>query len=479
MRNKVHEECGIFGAYSKTEDAKALVNQAYLALFAIQHRGQVSCGIALSNNGEVDYYREQGLVFETFTPEVLKKITEKGKGDMVIGHVRYSPSGECGVQNSQPLVMRYAKGSMSIANNGKLTNTVEIKNKLERHGAIFQTNSDAELIAYLVARERLNTDSVEQAISNIIPELHGAYSFVMMTPHKLIAVRDPKGFRPLCIGELNGEYMVCSESCALDSIGAKFVRDVEPGEIVIIDKNGIRSIRNHCGQKTSLCIFEYIYFARPDSIIDGVGVHLARQRTGAILAQENGVDADIVIGVPDSGIDAAIGYANESKIPFGMGFIKNKYIGRTFIQDSQIKRERSVHIKLNPLSCAVKGKRVVLIDDSIVRGTTIKKIVGLIREGGATEVHVRISSPPFINVCYYGTDISSKEHLVACRMTMEEIRQSIGADSLGYLSIDGLKKIAYESKLGFCDACFTGNFPTEVPQESYEDKYSKKLESLK
>ncbi|MEG1180184.1 MAG: amidophosphoribosyltransferase, partial [Oscillospiraceae bacterium] len=393
-------------------------------------------------------------------------------------HVRYSPSGECEVNNSQPLVMRYAKGSMSIANNGQLTNTAEIKRNLERKGAIFQTTSDAEMIAYLVARERLNAGSVEKAICNVIPKLSGAYSFVMMTPHKLIAVRDPKGFRPLCIGKLDGNYIVCSESCGLDTIGAKFVRDVEPGEIVIIDKNGLRSIKDHCGQKTSFCVFEYIYFARPDSIIDGVGVHLARQRSGAILAQESGVDADIVIGVPDSGNDAAIGFANESGIPFGMGFIKNKYIGRTFIQDSQIKRERSVHIKLNPIACAVKGKRVVLIDDSIVRGTTIKNIVGLIRDGGATEVHVRISSPPFINVCYYGTDISSKEHLVACRMTQEEIRKSIGADSLGYLSVDSLKQIAYESELEFCDACFTGDYPTEIPPEKTEDKFSKKLESL-
>ena len=478
MQSKVHEECGIFGAYSNSSDGKKLINEAYLALFAIQHRGQVSCGIAVSDDGKVHYYREQGLVFEVFTPDAIKKLIDDGKGDMVIGHVRYSASGECGFHNSQPLVMRYAKGSMSIANNGKLTNTVEIRRELEKLGAIFQTNTDAELIAYLVARERLNTGGIEQAISNVMPKLKGAYSFVMMTPHKLIAVRDPKGFRPLCIGELNGEYMISSESCALDSIGAKFVRDVEPGEIVVIDKNGLRSIKDHCGKKTSFCVFEYIYFARPDSIIDGVGVHLARQRAGAKLAQETPVDADIVIGVPDSGNDAAIGYANESGIPFGMGFIKNKYIGRTFIQDSQIQRERSVHIKLNPLASAVKGKRVVLIDDSIVRGTTIKKIVGLIRDGGATEVHVRISSPPFINVCYYGTDITSKEDLIACRMTQEEIRESIGADSLGYLGVDSLREIAYESEYDFCDACFTGEYPTDIPTEEVEDKFAIKLESL-
>ncbi len=478
MQNKVHEECGIFGAYSNNSNGQKLVNEAYLALFAIQHRGQVSCGIALSNDGSVKYHRELGLVFEVFTPEAINKLIGDGVGDMVLGHVRYSPSGEGGVYNSQPLVMRYAKGSMSIANNGQLTNRAEIKNHLEKHGAIFQTNTDAELIAYLVARERLNTGGVEQAINNIMPKLKGAYSFVMMTPHKLIAVRDPQGFRPLCIGELNGEYMVCSESCAFDSIGANFVRDIEPGEIIIIDSNGLRSIKDHCGQKTSFCVFEYIYFARPDSTIDGVGVHLSRQRAGAKLAQENPVDADIVIGVPDSGNDAAIGYANESGIPFGMGFIKNKYIGRTFIQDSQIRRERSVHIKLNPLASAVNGKRVILIDDSIVRGTTIKKIVGLIRDAGATEVHVRISSPPFINVCYYGTDISSKDDLIACRMTQQEIQESIGADSLGYLSVDSLREIAYESNLDFCDACFTGEYPTDIPIEENEDKFARKLESL-
>ncbi|NCC87868.1 MAG: amidophosphoribosyltransferase [Clostridia bacterium] len=478
MQNKIHEECGIFGVYSNTGDATKLSNEAYLALFAIQHRGQVSCGIALSNDGNVNYHRGLGLVFEVFTPDVMKKLASNGKADMAIGHVRYSQSGECGFFNSQPLVMRYAKGSMSIANNGKLTNTVEVKEHLEKQGAIFQTNTDAELIAYLVARERLNAGSVENAINNIMKRIQGAYSFVMMSPHKLIAARDPHGFRPLCIGELNGEYIFCSESCALDSIGATFIRDVKPGEIVIADKNGLRSITDNCGQKTSFCVFEYVYFARPDSIINGVSVHLVRQHAGAILAKEYPVDADIVVGVPDSGNDAAIGYANESGIPYGMGFIKNKYIGRTFIQDSQIKRERSVHIKLNPIASAVKGKRVVLIDDSIVRGTTIAKIVRLMRDGGAKEVHVRISSPPFINVCYYGTDINSKEHLIACRMTQEEIRQSIGADTLGYLSINGLRNISHESNCGFCDACFTGEYPTEPPQEKLEDKFARKLESL-
>ena len=309
-------------------------------------------------------------------------------------------------------------------------------------------------------------------------KLEGSYSFVLMSPNKLIAVRDPQGFRPLCIGKLDDEYIFCSESCALDSIGATFVRDVKPGEIVIADENGLRSIMDNCSQKTSFCVFEYIYFARPDSVINGASIHLVRQKAGAILAQKYPVDADIVIGVPDSGNDAAIGYANESGIPYGMGFIKNKYIGRSFIQDSQIKRERSIHIKLNHIACAVKGKKIVLVDDSIVRGTTIEKIVSLMKDGGAKEVHVRISSPPFKNVCYYGTSINSRDDLIACRMSQEEIRMSIGADTLGYLDIDDLKTITQGTNCGFCDACFTGNYPTVVKQQNTEDRFAKKLERL-
>ncbi len=478
MQSKIHEECGIFGVYSNTGDCARLVSEAYLGLFAIQHRGQVSCGIAVSNNGEVNYHRGSGLVFEVFTPDVIKELEGDGKANMALGHVRYSIDSEYGAYSSQPLVMRYAMGSMSIANNGSLTNSAQIKDRLESQGAVFQTNTDAETIAFLIARERLNTDSVEQAINNTMKKLEGSYSFVLMSPNKLIAVRDPQGFRPLCIGKLDDEYIFCSESCALDSIGATFVRDVKPGEIVIADENGLRSIMDNCSQKTSFCVFEYIYFARPDSVINGASIHLVRQKAGAILAQKYPVDADIVIGVPDSGNDAAIGYANESGIPYGMGFIKNKYIGRSFIQDSQIKRERSIHIKLNHIACAVKGKKIVLVDDSIVRGTTIEKIVSLMKDGGAKEVHVRISSPPFKNVCYYGTSINSRDDLIACRMSQEEIRMSIGADTLGYLDIDDLKTITQGTNCGFCDACFTGNYPTVVKQQNTEDRFAKKLERL-
>lgn len=478
MQNKIHEECGVFGIYSSSSNAEELTSKAYLALFALQHRGQVSCGMAVSDDGEVNCHHGQGLVFEVFTPDVLKKLCKSPDADMAIGHVRYSPSDEVSEFNSQPLVMRYAKGSLSIANNGALINSYELKQELEKTGAIFQTNSDAEIIAYLVARERLGAGSVEKAINNVMPKLKGAYSLVVMTPHKLIAARDPKGFRPLCIGKLDNNYIFCSETCALDSLGAEYVRDVKPGEIVIVDDNGLRSITDNCGGKSSFCVFEYVYFARPDSVIDGVNVHVARKRAGEILAKENPVEADVVVSVPDSGNDATIGYANASGIPFEMGFLKNKYIGRTFIQDSQVKRRRSVHIKLNPIASSVKDKRVILIDDSIVRGTTMEKIVGLMRNAGAKEVHVRVSSPPFINVCYYGTDIKKKEDLIACRMSKDEICKSIGADSLGFLSVEGLKSIAKESNMGFCDACFTGEYPTEIPTVNVKDKFAEKLASL-
>lgn len=476
MQGTLHEECGVFGIF---KPYNGVINETYLGLFATQHRGQISCGIAVSNNGKVDYHRDLGLVSEVFTKPVLKKLAENGEGDMAIGHVRYSPSGEGGPNNNQPLVMCYAKGSLSISNNGRLINAAYLRSVLESKGSIFQTTTDAEIIAYLIARERLGAGSVEQAVNNVMKILKGSYSFVLMTPHKLIAARDPQGFRPLCIGDLNGEYIICSESCALDSLGATLIRDVEPGEIVVVDKDGLRSIKDNCGAKSSFCMFEYVYFARPDSIINGLSVHLVRERAGELLAKQHPVDADIVIGVPDTGLDAAVGYANASGIPYGMGFIKNKYIGRTFIQDSQSERERSVHIKLNPLAASVKGKRVVLVDDSIVRGTTSANIVRMIRDAGALEVHVRISSPPFINICYFGTDISSKKHLIACRMPIEDICKHIGADSLGYLDINDLKKIAEGSTCGFCDACFTGEYPIEVPRElPVKDKFSRKLKTL-
>ena len=476
MFDKPHEECGVFGIYNKNQFNA--VHLTYLALYALQHRGQISCGIAINRGGVVDYHRDLGIVPDVFDADALQKLSQDGGGDICIGHVRYSPGGMSERENSQPLVMRYAKGTIAIANNGSLVNTHALREPLEKQGAIFQTDSDAELIALLIARARLEAGSVEQAINRAMNQIEGAYSFVLMSPRKMIAVRDPQGFRPLCIGKMEDSYIFASETCALDSLGAEFVRDIEPGEIVVADENGIRSIRDHCGHKSSLCIFEHVYFARPDSVIDNASVHLARQRAGKYLAREYPVEADLVAGVPDSGLDAAIGYANESGIPYGMCFIKNRYVGRTFIQDSQEQRERSVRIKLNPLRSAVEGKRVVLVDDSIVRGTTSAHIIELLRKAGAKEVHMRISSPPFMHPCYFGTDISSREYLIACRMSIDEICKQIGAGSLGYLSLESLHKIASSSTSSFCDACFTGNYPIDVPQEQPEDRFSKKLDTL-
>lgn len=468
---KLHEECGLFGIYSS--ETADVAGDAYLALYALQHRGQESCGIAVNDSGVFTSYKDLGLVPDVFTTDVLGKL---GQGNIAVGHVRYAPSDKQERANAQPLVMRYVKGTLAIAHNGAITNIPELKSQLEPGGAIFQTTSDAEIIAYVIARERLHSGSIEKAVSNAMNLLKGAYSIVLTSPQKLIAARDPKGFRPLCLGQTeSGQIVVASETCAFDCIGAKYLRDVEPGEVVVIDQSGMRSLKEHCGGPSALCIFEHVYIARPDSVIDGASVHMARQNAGRYLAKEHPVEADVVMGVPDSGLDAALGYSIESGIPYGIGFIKNRYVGRTFIQSSQKQRERAVHIKLNPLSAAVKGKRVVLVDDSIVRGTTSAKIVELLREAGAREVHMRISSPPFLHPCYFGTDVSNTDSLIACRLTVPEICRQIGADSLGYLSLEGIHKIAPDSACSFCDACFTGNYPVEVPETTQPHKYDVKL----
>ena len=386
----IHEECGVFGVCVAGMTHAASVT--YNALYALQHRGQESAGMAINDDGVITSHKDVGLVSEVFTPEVLEHL---GPGSMAVGHVRYATTGRKSRTNAQPMVINHVKGSMALAHNGNLTNAAELREKLELSGAIFHTTSDTEVIAYTITGARLKAPSIEEAVSAAMDVIQGAYSLVLLSPRKLIAARDPNGFRPLCIGTLDGGYVFASESCALDAIGAHFLRDVEPGEIVIADQSGLRSIRTHCGKaKSSLCVFEFIYFARPDSVIDGAGVHEARLRAGAFLALEHPVQADIVIGVPDSGIDAAIGYARQSGIPYGTGFIKNKYIARTFIAPGQKNREDKVRIKLNPISSVVRGKRVVIIDDSIVRGTTSARIVGLLREAGATEVHMRVSAPP-------------------------------------------------------------------------------------
>lgn len=461
----LHEECGVFGVYSdgSLEPAYACYN----GLLALQHRGQESCGIAVSDEGVIDYHKNMGLVTEVFNNNILDSLS----GQMGISHVRYSTAGGSVLENAQPLVMRYVKGTLSVAHNGNLTNAVEIRKQLEQRGAIFQTTIDSEVICYVIARERLKCHSVEDAVARTMQVIEGAYSLLVMSPRKVIAARDPHGFRPLCMGKVNGSYVFASESAALDACGAEFVRDIEPGEIVIADKDGLRSMKPELGEKKkSLCIFEYIYFARSDSFIDGVSVYEARKQAGKILARTFPVEADMVIGVPESGIDAAIGYSEESGIPYEKAIVKNSYIGRTFIKPSQKERMKSVRIKLNPITNMVKGKRVVIIDDSIVRGTTVDRIVTMLRDAGAKEVHMRISSPPFMWPCYYGTDIPSRGELIACNHSIEEITKLSGADSLGYLPVESLHEMIGYAPIGFCDGCFTGKYPAAITKETFKGK---------
>lgn len=472
MGKEIREECGVFGIFANGRTDVAA--SAYYALYALQHRGQESCGIVVNDDGVFNTYKDTGLVSEVFRPSVLEQL---GEGNMAVGHVRYGTTGGNGRLNAQPIVVNHIKGRMALAHNGNLVNSFELRNELELCGSIFHTTSDTEVISYIITKERLTAPSIEEAVNQAMSRIKGAYSLVIMSPSKLIAVRDENGFRPLCYGKCDdGSYVVASESCALDALGARFVRDIEPGEIVVFDKNGVRSITDHCGKKQSFCVFEYIYFARPDSVIEGCCVHSARLRAGAFLALEHPVQADIVIGVPDSGIDAAIGFSRQSGIPYGIGFIKNKYIGRTFISPGQKSREDKVKIKLNPVPDTVRGKRVVLIDDSIVRGTTSARIVKLLRDAGATEVHMRVSAPPFMNPCYYGTDIDSRDMLIACNHTNDEIAEIIGVDTLGYLSVDNVTKLALESKCtGFCTACFSGQYPTDVPSDTRKDRFESKI----
>ena len=462
----LHEECGVFGIFSD-----GTINPAYACyngLLALQHRGQESCGIAVSDEGVIDYHKDMGLVTEVFNNKILDSLN----GQMAVSHVRYSTAGGSVLENAQPLVMRYVKGTLSIAHNGNLTNALEIRRSLEQRGAIFQTTIDSEVICYVIARERLKCHSVEDAVARTMQVIEGAYSLLVMSPRKLIAARDPFGFKPLCIGKRDNAYIVTSETCALDTIGAEFVRDIEPGEVITITpEKGIESDMTMAlaPEKQARCVFEYIYFARPDSHIDGVSVYSSRIKAGRFLAMDSPVEADIVTGVPESGNAAALGYSLESGIPYGTAFVKNGYVGRTFIKPKQSSRESSVQIKLNVLKEAVKGKRVVMIDDSIVRGTTSDRIVRMLREAGATEVHVRISSPPFLWPCYFGTDIPAREQLIAYNRTIEDIRQIIGADSLGYLGIDRLHEMV--EGLPICMGCFTGKYPMEPPKDDIRGEY--------
>lgn len=449
----IHEECGVFGIYDPAGDC---ARTTYYGLYSLQHRGQEACGIATINDRELSYHKDLGLVGDVFHQDVLDRLG----GTMAVGHVRYSTTGGVRRENAQPLTLKYVKGTLAVAHNGNLVNTPELRTSFEYRGAIFQTTTDSELIAYAIAQERLRCGSAEEAVCQAVKGLRGAFSLIVMSARKLIAARDPWGFRPLCMGRRGQAVVFASESCALDAVGAAFEREIDPGEIVVVEDGQVRSIRENCAGATShMCIFEYIYFARPDSVICGQSVHEARLEAGRILAREHPVDADVVIGVPDSGLDAAMGYAKESGIPYGQGFVKNRYIGRTFITPDQQSREQAVRIKLGALRSTVEGRRVVMIDDSIVRGTTSRQIISLLREAGAKEVHFRVSAPPFIAPCYFGTDIPDKKDLIACHHTVEEIRRLVGADTLGFLSVDALERIAPSAACGFCKGCFTEEYP--------------------
>ncbi len=469
--DNLHEECGVFGIYDL--DGGEVAQTIYYGLCSLQHRGQESCGIAVSDTngpkGKVLSYKGMGLVNEVFSPDEIEKL----KGDIGVGHTRYSTAGSSTRENAQPLVLNYVKGTLGLAHNGNLINALELRKELEYSGAIFQTTIDTEVIAYHIARERINTKSVEEAVAKAMAKIKGAYSLVVMSPRKLIGARDPYGFKPLCIGKRDNAYILASETCALDTLGAEFIRDVLPGEIVTINKDGIKSDTSMCipKSKEARCIFEYIYFARPDSIIDEVSVYHSRLLAGKYLAIDSPVEADIVVGVPESGNAAALGYSLQSGIPYGTAFVKNSYVGRTFIKPKQASRESSVRVKLNVLKEAVKGKRVIMIDDSIVRGTTSDRIVSMLKEAGAKEVHMRVSSPPFLYECYFGTDIPSRDQLIAHNRSIEAIKQIIGADSLGYLKLERLSEMV--NGLPICTGCFTGNYPMEPPTEDIRGDYQR------
>ena len=471
----LREACGVMGAYDF--GGGNVASDIYYGLFSLQHRGQESCGIAVSDTSgpkaKVDSYKDMGLVNEVFRTENLERLN----GDIGVGHVRYSTAGASTRENAQPLVLNYVKGTLGMAHNGNLINAQELREELEYTGAIFQTTIDSEVIAYHIARERLKSKTVEEAVTRAVKKVKGAYSLVVMSPRKLIGARDPFGFKPLCIGKRDAIYYLASETCALETIGAEYIRDVLPGEVVTISpEGGIQSDTSLCipKEQEARCIFEYIYFARPDSHIDGVSVYSSRIAAGRFLALDSPVEADLVVGVPESGNAAALGYSMESGIPYGIGFMKNSYVGRTFIKPKQSSRAAGVRVKLNAIQEAVSGKRVIMIDDSIVRGTTSGRIVTMLKEAGAKEVHVRISSPPFLWPCYFGTDIPEREQLIAYKHSVEEIRDLLGADSLGYLKVERLEEMV--GGLPICKGCFTGNYPLEPPKEDIRGEYFDKKE---
>lgn len=455
--DKLHEECGVFGILdSKGEN---VANTIYYGLCALQHRGQESAGIAVCNTegplGNLLCHKNMGLVNEIFSPDVLSELT----GNIGIGHVRYSTTGESTIKNAQPIAINYFKGTLALVHNGNITNMDELKISLQENGAIFHSTTDSEIITYQIALERTKTNSIEEAVYKTARKIKGGFALIIMSPQKMIGVRDPYGLKPLCLGKRNGSYILASESCALNAVGAEFVRDILPGEIITIQKNDIKNNYSLCNQTHAHCIFEYIYFARLDSTMDGINIYDARVRAGESLAKSYPVEADLVVGVPDSGIAAAMGYAKQSHIPYGIAFQKNSYVGRTFIKPTQNERETAVQIKLNIIPSTVKDKRIILIDDSIVRGTTISKLITMLKKAGAKEVHVRISSPPFLYPCYYGTDVPSNHLLIASKHTNEEVCEQIGADSLGYLNLDDFKVMVND--LPLCKACFNQQYPVK------------------
>lgn len=453
--DKLHEECGVFGIF--TPDNKDAKHSLYYGLCALQHRGQESAGMALCDTdgpmGNIYHHKGMGLVSEVFHKETLDTLT----GNIGIGHVRYSTTGQSCIENAQPLILNYLKGTLALVHNGNIKNAAELRDSLQKEGAIFRGTTDSEVIAYLIAKERTKCGTIEEAVTKVAGFLKGGYALIVMSPRKIIGIRDPLGLKPLCLGRRGKEYILSSESCALNAIDAEFVRDIEPGEIVSITRDGISSDRSLCQCKHAHCIFEYIYFARLDSCMDGISVYNSRIKAGRLLAQSYPVDADLVVGVPDSGLTAAVGYSQESGIPFGLAFYKNSYVGRTFIKPTQKERESAVHMKLSVLPEVVRGKRLVLIDDSIVRGTTIAGLITLLKKAGAVSVHVRISSPPFLYPCYYGTDVPSNKELIAADNSPEEIARRIGADSLGYMKLEDLS--AMSDNLPLCRACFDNQYP--------------------
>jgi len=452
--DRFHDECGVFGVFGHPEAA----NLTYLGLYALQHRGQESAGIVSSDGADLHLHRAMGEVEEIFVPSVLATLP----GNLAIGHTRYSTAGDKALLNAQPIMIDCNKGKVALGHNGNLTNAAEWRRKLEHRGSIFQSNSDTEVIVHLIARSQAR--NLSGALGDALNQVEGAYSLVMLTADELYAVRDPRGFRPLNLGKLGDAWLVASETCAFDLLNAQYVREIEPGEMLRISKSGIESIRFAPQKPHQYCVFEHVYFSRPDSIIFGRSVNESREKLGRLLAREHPVEADMVVPIPDSGVPAAIGYALESKIPFRMGLIRNHYIGRTFIEPSQAIRNFGVKLKLNPVRSLITGRRVILVDDSIVRGTTSRKLVRMMREAGATEVHMRVSCPPTVSPCYYGVDTPTKEELIASANTPEEIRKYLGADSLGYLSLSGLKQAVNDTEGKFCTSCYTGVYPTDLVQ---------------